>query len=153
MALIHEKLYQSPDLSKVDLAEYIRNLTSYLFRSYTALANSIQFEVEAENVFLGIDVAAPCGLIINELVSNALKHAFPKGQGGVIRIALHRESENLFQLTVRDTGIGFPAELDFTNTNSLGLQLVNTLVNQLDGSIELTRQPGTEFKILFPDSP
>ncbi len=151
MALIHEKLYQSPDLSKVDLAEYLRNLTSYLFRSYTALANAIQFEVEADNIFLGIDVAAPCGLIINELVSNALKHAFPKGQGGVIRIGLHKEAEHLFRLTVCDTGIGFPADLDFTNTNSLGLQLVNTLVNQLDGSIELKRQPGTEFKIIFPD--
>ncbi|MFN8486491.1 MAG: histidine kinase dimerization/phosphoacceptor domain -containing protein [Caldilineaceae bacterium] len=150
MALIHEKLYQSPDLSKIDLAEYIRNLTSYLFRSYTALANAIRFEVEADNIYLGIDTATPCGLIINELVSNALKHAFPKGQGGIIRVALHRETGNLFQLVVCDTGIGFPAALDFTNTNSLGLQLVNTLVNQLDGSIELKRQPGTEFKISFP---
>jgi len=158
MALIHEKLYQTKDLAKVDLGEYIHNLASYLFRSYTASAGAIQLRVQADNIFLGIDTAVPCGLIINELVSNALKHAFPEGSLGEIQIEFRvdsalpdaDESEQLFTLLVRDNGIGFPAAIDFQNTASLGLQLVNTLVNQLDGVIELQPGSGTEFKIQFP---
>jgi PAS domain S-box-containing protein len=159
MALIHEKLYQTKDLAKVDLGEYIHNLTSYLFRSYTAHAGAIQLRVQADNVSLGIDTAVPCGLIINELVSNALKHAFPENASGEIQIELHANSTvegqgpqaQLFTLSVRDSGIGFPATVDFQNTASLGLQLVNTLVNQLDGVIELHNNNGTEFRIQFPN--
>ncbi len=159
MALIHEKLYQTKDLAKVDLGEYIHNLASYLFRSYTAHAGAIQLQVQADNVFLGIDTAVPCGLIINELVSNALKHAFPDNASGEIQIELRvdgafnpqPDQEQPFILSVRDSGVGFPADIDFQNTASLGLQLVNTLVNQLDGTIELHYNKGTEFKIQFPN--
>ncbi|CAN5540911.1 hypothetical protein BH10CHL1_BH10CHL1_18600 [soil metagenome] len=159
MALIHEKLYQTKDMAKVDLGEYIQNLASYLFRSYTAHAGAIQLHVQADNVFLSIDTAVPCGLIINELISNALKHAFPDNAAGEIQIELHMDStlnaqgapEQLFTLVVRDNGVGFPDTVDFQNTASLGLQLVNTLVNQLDGVISLQYNNGTEFKIQFPN--
>ncbi len=159
MALIHEKLYQTKDLAKVDLGEYIHNLANYLFRSYTAHAGAIQLRVQADNVFLGIDTAVPCGLIINELVSNALKHAFPNNASGEIQIELRADGVSnpqptqgqLCILCVRDSGVGFPADIDFQNTTSLGLQLVNTLVNQLDGTIELYYNHGTEFKIKFPN--
>jgi PAS domain S-box-containing protein len=151
MALIHEKLYQAKDLSRVDLGEYIRNLVSYLLRAHSSQKSDIRLHIQAEDIFLGIDTAMPCGLIINELVSNALKHAFPNGKSGEIHINLNTGQNNLFCLEVWDNGIGFPAEIDFQNTPSLGLQLVNTLVHQLDGAIELHRNGGTQFTIHFAE--
>ncbi len=149
MALIHEKLYQSEDLARVDFSEYIQGLVSYLLRSYASQAGRVRPVVEVEEIFLGIDTAIPCGLVINELVSNALKYAFPDGRSGEVRVALRSDGEDRFTLTVGDDGVGFPDELDFRNTESLGLQLVITLVDQLEGSIELDRSGGTEFKMDF----
>jgi PAS domain S-box-containing protein len=151
MALIHEKLYQAKDLARVDLGEYIRNLVSYLLRAHSTQKADVRLHIHAEDIFLGIDTAMPCGLIINELVSNALKHAFPNGKPGEVHIDLNTEQNSLFCLKVWDNGIGFPAEIDFQNTSSLGLQLVNTLVQQLDGAIELHRNGRTQFTIHFAE--
>ena len=150
MALIHEKLYQSQDLSSIDFAEYVRNLADYLSSSYGANSAKIALKTDVDGMSLGINTAIPCGLIINELVSNSLKHAFPHERKGEIRIDLHRK-DGEFELVVSDDGIGFPKGLDFQKTESLGLQLVNTLTQQLEGTIELKNGHGTEFRITFTD--
>jgi PAS domain S-box-containing protein len=147
MSLVHEKLYRSPDLTRIDLAEYVPSLATALFRSYGADVRGISLSIQADEVFLGIDRAAPCGLLLNELISNALKHAFPAGRAGEIRITLRPAGDNLLTLVVSDNGVGLPQDLDLHHAGSLGLQLVNTLVSQLDGTITLHRHGGTEFEI------
>jgi len=149
IALVHEKLYQSKDLTRLNFAEYIQNLTSHLFHSYGVNSDTITLKINTHDASLDLDTAIPCGLIINELVSNSLKHAFPAGKKGEISIDLHSDNENRFTLIVSDNGVGFPKDLDFRNTESLGLQLVTTLTNQLDGSIELDSSGGTTFRIRF----
>jgi len=174
MSLVHELLYQSENLARIDFNEYIRHLTSYLFQSADNLG-VITLNINADDdVSLNIDTAIPCGLIINELVSNSLKHAFPEDlpvrasrtQTGVVGITpfqrelcielTHRrkgaapdDNNGEFTLIISDNGVGFPQNLDFRNAESLGLQLVNALVNQLKGTIELDRSHGTAFKIMF----
>ncbi len=150
MAVIHEKMYKSKDLSSIGFDDYIYDLTAELFRSYRVSSTSVKRNITVKDVTLGVDRGIPCGLIINELVSNSLKHAFPEGKQGEIQIDLHPEDDNKMILEIRDNGIGFPKDLDFQNTDSLGLQLVNTLVNQLRGTITLNRNGGTSFKIEFP---
>ncbi|MFQ6044257.1 MAG: histidine kinase dimerization/phosphoacceptor domain -containing protein, partial [Candidatus Poribacteria bacterium] len=148
MALIHERLCQSENLAKIDLDSYIRDLANSLFRTY-AIADNVELKIDVENVSLSIDSAIPCGLILNELISNSLKYAFPDGREGEININL-RCIEDRVELVVKDNGIGMPKDLDFKNTESLGLQLVTILVeNQLQGKIELSRTEGTEFRITF----
>jgi two-component sensor histidine kinase len=159
MALIHEKLYRSQDLAQIDFAQYIRNLTAYLIRSYKRDFSPVALKINAHGVLLGIDTAVPCGLIINELVSNALKHAFPansdlssgrkEGSENEICIGLSINEEQQVNLVVSDNGVGFPEEVDFQNTESLGMQLVNTLTTQLDGEVKLHINGGTEFRITF----
>ena len=149
MALVHEKLYQSANLSRVDFAEYARSLSALLIRSYGAKAAQITLKTEIEDVSLSVDVSVPLGLIINELVSNCLKYAFPAGRGGEVRIEIHRIEQNQIQLLVADNGVGFPADFDFRKTETLGMQLVRTLTGQIGGSIELRTDSGTEFRISF----
>jgi two-component sensor histidine kinase len=149
MALIHEKLYQSQDLVKVDFGEYVKSLTGYLFRSYGVESASIALKVNIQNVFLDVEEAIPCGLIINELVSNALKHAFPGGRHGEIRIDVQAEGTTPVLLRVSDNGVGFPPEVDFRTTTSLGLRLVHTLTRQLEGTIALQHDGGTAFQLCF----
>jgi two-component system, sensor histidine kinase PdtaS len=149
MALIHEKLYQSDDLARVDFSEYISNLAAYLFRSYEVNAGGVRLNVEAEDVLLGVDTAIPCGLIINELVSNSLKHGFPGGKGGSIHITLRPEGPERLKLCVADDGVGLPPGFDVRDTPSLGLQLVNTLARQLGGAVEVGGSAGAEFNITF----
>lgn len=155
MALVHEKLYQSKDLANIDFAGYIQSLAVNLFRSYGANQNGIIPKIRVDNVSLGIDTAIPCGLIINELVSNSLKYAFPNGRKGEIWIELYAENtgnESKYTLIVGDNGTGLPEGMDFRNTESLGLQLVNTLVSQIGGTIELNSDAaGTEFRIKFKE--
>ncbi|MBC8228587.1 PAS domain S-box protein [bacterium] len=147
MALVHERLYQSQNLAKVDFASYIKDLASRLFRSYET-SGRIALSMDVPDVFLSIDNAIPCGLILNELVSNSLKHAFPEGRDGEINITL-RPYEGKFELVVSDNGVGIPEDLDIKNTESLGFRLVTSLVSQLDGEIELSRADGTEFRLTF----
>ncbi len=129
MVLIHEKLYQSEDLTNIDFKEYTQALVHDLYRSYVFLPSKIQFMIEVGKVEFDIDTAIPCGLIMNELVSNALKYAFPEGIG-MITIALNAKSEGMYELVISDNGVGIPEELDLDTMNSLGLHLVKGLVEE-----------------------
>jgi len=148
MALIHEKLYQSQDLASINFKEYLNTLIIGLFRSYQSHSSHVELKLDVEDITLGIDSAIPCGLIINELVSNSLKYAFPNGREGVISVALRSLNKKDVELAVSDNGIGMPEDLDFRNTKSLGLHLVTILAeDQLEGEIKLSRDKGTEFRI------
>ncbi len=148
MALIHEKLYQSQDLASIDFREYLNTLIVGLFRSYQARSGHIDLKLDVDDISLGVDTAIPCGLIINELVSNSLKHAFPNGHEGEVRVALHPINKKDVELVISDNGVGIPKDLDFRQTNSLGLHLVTILAeDQLDGEIKLSRDKGTEFRL------
>jgi two-component sensor histidine kinase/CBS domain-containing protein len=151
MALIHEKLYQSRDLLRIGMAEYVKDLTHNLLSSYIARSQRISLEIQADSIWLNIDTAIPCGLIINELVSNALKHAFPAAhdQDNRIWVTIRQSKDEEFVLTVGDNGVGFPVGLDFKNTESLGLELVCIFTEQLEGSIELAAGEGTQFVVTF----
>jgi PAS domain S-box-containing protein len=151
ITLIHEKLYQSSDLSKVGMDEYFESLVDNLVRAYSRRPSKITTLIDAEENYLGIDTAIPCGLIVSELVSNCLKHAFPKGKKGEIRINLRQKSDRQFSLQVWDNGIGFPQGLDFRHTGSLGLQLVDMFIQQLNGTIEMNNHHGTEYTITFKE--
>jgi PAS domain S-box-containing protein len=148
MSLIHERLYQSKDLARINFAEYARGLGIHLFNSYGISSKTIKFHTNIKNVFLDINTAIPCGLIINELVSNSLKHAFPDGKKGEIKIAMHPLNGNEIELIVSDNGIGIPKEVDIKKTESLGLHLVTILAEeQLHGKIKLDRAKGTSYQI------
>ena len=148
IALLHETLYGSEDLARIDFVRYTHSLVDNLSRSHGASAHTI-LKIDIHDILLGIDVAIPCGLIINELVSNSLKYAFLDSKEGLVYINLYLTEENSFELIVGDNGIGFPKNVDFRNTQTLGLQLVCTLTEQLGGKIELYRDKGTEFRITF----
>jgi two-component sensor histidine kinase len=147
MALVHEKLYKADDITHIDLNDYIKFLGTGLFQFYDAGSRGIRFRLEIHDVGVDINSAIPLGLIINELISNALKYAFPAGRGGEVSISVQKEGSTL-TIRVRDDGIGIPVTLDWQNTASLGLRLVTTLVDQLDGTIELDRSSGTQFSIV-----
>jgi PAS domain S-box-containing protein len=149
MALIHEKLYQSQNLARIDFAGYIRDLIYRLFRSYEADPGKIDLKMDIDDISLGVDMAVPCGLIVNELISNCLKHAFPDGKKGEIKVGLQSVNTNELELKVSDNGVGLPDSFDFRESESLGMHLVNILTDQLGGRIELDRTGGTEFKIKF----
>lgn len=152
MVLIHDKLYQSKDLTNINTSDYINGVSRYLFESYNVMSDSISLKTSIEDIAINIDAAIPCGLIINELISNALKYAFVKGfkdKKAEVKIKLCRDRGDSVKLIVSDNGVGFPNNLDFRSTKSLGLQLVCALVNQLDGNIKLDRSKGTAFTIKF----
>jgi len=146
--LINEKLYESEDFAMIDFACLIRELTNYLFDFYGVNPNLISFKMDVEGIPLDIDVAIPCGLIINELVTNSLKHAFPNGRKGEINIKFHSDNNKTI-LTVLDNGIGFKENIQTEKAQTSGLRLVDKLVRQLDGKLELNNEQGTEFKIIF----
>jgi two-component sensor histidine kinase len=151
MALIHEKLYQSESLANIDLGEYIPSLLVNLFHSYGAAARGISQQINIEPFTLSIDRVVPCALILNELVSNSLKHAFPSKLDlkGEVRIHLYH-ADNLAKLTVSDNGIGLPADFKIENCESLGMKLVIVLIKQLRGTIQInTNSNGTEFAVAF----
>lgn len=150
MSLIHEKLYQSKDFAKIDFNDYIRDMVNGLYQSYGTNTGRIALHLNVEEVSLGVDTAIPCGLIINELVTNSLKHAFPDDRKGKITISLCKTKEDVFELVVSDNGVGIPKDIDFRNTPSLGLHLVTILAeNQLQSDVNLDQSNGTEFQIKF----
>ncbi|MBF0405038.1 histidine kinase dimerization/phosphoacceptor domain -containing protein [Candidatus Magnetominusculus xianensis] len=152
MALIHEKLYNSKDLSRIDFGDYVKNLCSGLFSSYGVNKRDIRFNVDTDEISMGIDTAIPCGLIINELISNSLKYAFKKSHKGEISVRLRKLQGNEYELTVGDTGVGLDEDIDFRTTESLGLQLVTSIAeSQLHGKITLDRTKGTVFRIKFDE--
>ena len=150
MALIHERFYQSEDMAKVDFAEYAQSLTSHLFSSHGTKPGAVKLNLKIKDVFLDLNTAIPCGLIINELVSNSLKHGFPGEKNGEIKIAMHPLDKNGMEVIVSDNGVGLPKGMDFIGTKTLGLHLVNLLAeDQLHGDIKLDRTKGTSFHIRF----
>ncbi|MBI4831766.1 MAG: PAS domain-containing protein [Candidatus Lindowbacteria bacterium] len=154
MALIHEKLYQSESLTKINLPDYIQKIMANIFLSYGISQRVIKPKINIEDVSLDINMVIPCALIINELVSNSLKYAFPNSSAraeikGEVCVGLRRDVDNKFILTVSDNGVGLPDGFEIQNSESLGLQLVRVLAKQLNGSIQLGAKGGTEFMITF----
>lgn len=149
MALIHEKLYQSSSLAEIDFGEYVRSLASDLFRSYSRNFSSVQLDIHTDPISLELDLAVSCGLILNELMTNALKYAFPDSRKGTIQVELRAAPGRILYLRVADDGVGIPLDMDIRETKSLGLQLVNNLVAQLNGHLEVERIAGTAFQISF----
>ena len=145
MALIHEKLYQSEDLGNINLKDYIQVLVSYLLGSYNINAGSIDLSIHIDDIFDAIDTAVSCGLIINELVSNSFKYAFPDRENARIEIEASTTASNQFFLHYRDNGIGLPPDFDIHASKTLGLQIISSLIEQLDGSLSVTGTDGTEF--------
>jgi two-component sensor histidine kinase len=159
IALIHQKLYQSDNLAKVNLADYIYNLTTHLIQSYTLNPDNITLQLKLDEVFSSLDTAIPCGLVINELVSNALKHGFPRNSQGTIWVELNsvgevtpEQSTYQLRLVVGNDGIKLPELPNLHQAKSVGFQLIHALVQQLNGSIEIDRSRGTEFRISLFDS-
>ena len=150
MAMIHEKLYNSRSFNKIYFVDYIESLVWDLFYSYSIKKGTIKPVLDIDDIKLNIETSVPCGLIITELVSNCLKYAFPDGRQGELKVSL-KIKDDYYQLNISDNGIGFPENIDFKNTESLGLQLVNSLTDQIDGEIELDNTNGTEFKIKFQE--
>jgi adenylate cyclase len=148
MALLHEQLYHSPHPDRIDFTAYAQTLLTHVSEAYGARAT---LQSTMDDMVMGLDTVVPCGLILHELISNALKHAFPDGTTGTITVTLHTGREGRCTLGVHDTGIGFPPEVDFRHTTSLGLQLVHMLVEQLDGTIDLTTEGGTTFTVTFAE--
>lgn len=147
MAMLHEKLYQSKNFSRIKIVGYIERLVSDLLYSY-ASSEKVVPVLDVEDIELNIETAVPCGLITSELISNTLKYAFPDKLNGKLKISLKKISDK-YELTIGDDGIGFPESLDFRRTDSLGLKIVNSLVDQIEGEITLDSTKGTEFKIIF----
>jgi two-component sensor histidine kinase len=151
MALIHEQLYQSDDLSRIDFGQYLNSLVNQLRHSYNTKAQQIVINLDATHVPLTIETAIPCGLIVNELVSNAFKYAFPEGHPlpHEITIKLSEISPNKLVLCIFDNGVGLPPGIDLTRAKTLGLRLVNNLVRQIKGQIQIHRNGGTRLDITF----
>ncbi|PKB64994.1 MAG: hypothetical protein BZY80_01385 [SAR202 cluster bacterium Io17-Chloro-G2] len=150
MALVHEKLYQSDDLARIDFGEYIKSLATDLGNSYGLASRDINLNIDVVDILLGVDTAIPCGVIVNELVANSLKHAFSGGQPGEITISF-REVDRQYKMVFKDNGVGFPEDLDISRPSSLGLTIVKALTGQLGGTIRLGRKGGSEISITFPD--
>jgi two-component sensor histidine kinase len=152
IALVHEKLYRSRDFTNINFSDYAESLAVHLFQFNQVDSNLVRLQTKLEDVFLDIQTAIPCGLILNELVTNALKHAFPDAIGGEIMVELRPLKQNAFEMIVRDNGVGIPESLDVGNTATLGLQIVATLVRQIEGSMEVQRDGGTAVKVVFKKS-
>jgi PAS domain S-box-containing protein len=151
MALLHETLYQSDDLVRFDFSSYVNRLTGQLFGSYRT-SRRVELRIDLEKLPLYPDAAVPCGLIVNELVSNSLKYAFPGSRRGVIRVKSRDEGRGQVELEVSDDGVGLPQDLDWLTTRTLGLRLVRTLVEQIHGTIALDSVGGASFRICFPST-
>jgi two-component sensor histidine kinase len=149
MVLVHEKLYQSKNLASIDPDNYIKSLVTYLFHAYGVSTENVALITDIKTEKINADTAIPYGIIINELVSNCLKHAFPPPQGGKpeIKIRIFTDKTNTTHLTVKDNGKGIPEQTDLENAGTLGLQLVNALVQQLGGTMKCSRNNGTTFDI------
>jgi len=156
MALIHEILYRSNDYAHINFSKYLNELITYLLESYGRNREDIVIETRLGVTYLSLDLAIPCGLMANELISNALKHAFPNGRKGHIMITLSQSTgpKKEYRLSVSDDGIGFPPTLDLKKASTFGLQVINGIAtHQMRGTVEVVRQPGTTVVIQFPDLP
>ena len=152
MTLIHETLYQSDHLAKIDVSAYIRELVDYFSGIYGKQMERITTRIQSESIFLDMDRAIPLGLILTELLTNAFKHAFPNGARGAILIRLHSHPPGTLILAIQDNGIGLTGISDVKKTQSLGLQLVTLLTKQLNGNLKVDNHAGTVITITFPSS-
>ncbi len=152
IAAIHEMLYGSTNLSRIDFAGYLNSIAKDLMSFYSQSANRIQLNIRSEPIILDITQAVPCGLIVNELLTNTFKHAFPDNRSGAIEVAFHCHDERCV-LEISDNGVGLPENLDPQNSTSMGLQLLTLLVQQIKGKLEIDRNSGTRFTIVFAHSP
>jgi two-component system, sensor histidine kinase PdtaS len=150
MALIHEKLYQTGDQRGISFSGYVRDLAAHLRHSYAGNSEAIALDIDIEEVSLDMDLSVPCGLILNELLSNALKYAFPDGRSGTVSIRMRRQESGELLLTVSDDGVGFPPGVDYRTPVTLGLRIVNILVSQIRGTLTMPPGPGSTFAISFP---
>jgi two-component sensor histidine kinase len=152
MSLVHEKLYGAKDLARIDLAGYVKTVSQDLFQSYKINPGKIDLIILTDgDVYVDINKAIPCSLILNELISNSLKHAFLGDRHGKLQIILREKNNTEIEIIVCDDGLGLPDDVDIHQPRSVGLHLVNGLVkNQLGGQIEIRRDAGTEFRIKFP---
>ncbi len=153
MSLVYNKLYESEDMAHISFTKYLNDLVAALMHSYNCNTGRITTHVEAEAVELGLDLAIPCGLIINEVISNSLKYAFPNGRPGEIRVGI-RNHDGRIDMSLGDNGVGMPQEMDIKTSRTLGMTLLQTLaVYQLGGTLELKRENGTVYSISFPYMP
>lgn len=149
MSLVHAKLYKSDNFSRIDMKDYIETITRHYIQA-SELNRYIDSDIRVDSVFLDINTAIPCGLIINELMTNIFKHAFPDKKKGKIYIRFQALSDNQLELLIGDNGVGLGDEIDFNHSETLGLRIVHLLIDQIQGSIEVIRNKGTVFKIIFP---
>lgn len=149
MALVHEKLYQSGDLARIDYKNYLETITKSLMQTYREQSRTVRLELDLEQIFIPVDSAIPCSLLVNELLTNSMKHAFKGRDSGVISIRLRRD-DDMIELVVGDDGVGFPEGLDFRQTETLGMQLVVNLVGQLRGELQEDFSNGATFTIRYP---
>lgn len=151
IAILHEKLYQSDDLAKIKIDEYVKLLAEDLLYFYELDDSKVEMKIDVEEVYLNIETAIPCGLLIDEMVSNSLKYAFKPGENGTITINLHSNQDKKFKLTVSDDGVGMSQDVDPKNSETFGMQLIKYLSNQLKADLELNREKGTEFILEFDE--
>ncbi|MGC9516221.1 MAG: sensor histidine kinase [Methanomicrobiales archaeon] len=149
MGMVHEKLYQSGDFAKIEVKDYIESVALEIFKSYALNPEQIKVKMEIEDISLDINQSIAIGLIVNELLTNSIKYAFPQKKGN-IEIKISKKGDDKISMLIQDDGIGFPADFELVKSETLGLQLVNNLVSQLDGEITLDRSSGTKFIIEFP---
>lgn len=152
MAIVHTKLYNTKDYEKIDFGDYVRSLTESFYTTYGMKLNKISLEINIRNIILNIDTAIPCGLIINELVSNSIKYAFTENTEGLINISMTSNKDGSYTLIVKDNGRGLPSGFNVNTTKTLGIELVTLLTNQLNGNLEIQSDNGAEFKIVFEES-
>jgi two-component sensor histidine kinase len=149
IALLHEHLYQSPNLAKINFSSYLQQLVTHIFATHGSCAKHVQFNIDAAAIELNLDMALPCSLIVNELITNSLKHAFPDDRVGEVGIRFTINPQDQYVLTIWDNGIGLPDE-EISSSNSLGIRLVKALVRQLKGTVETGQFTGNLFKLVFP---
>jgi PAS domain S-box-containing protein len=152
MALIHEKLYRSSSLARVDFAGYIHSLVAILLRTYNTPSQRVSVDVKIEDISLNLDTAVPLGLLLNELISNCLKHAFPDRRPGQVIVSVQKHPGDELELIVTDNGIGMPADFEPGKSSSLGMRLIHILADQLQGSVEISIQEGTTFRLKFKEN-
>jgi two-component sensor histidine kinase len=150
MALIHETLYQSESLALIDLKSYVKDLIGNIVNTFEGISGRINFEIDVQDIKLDVNQAVPCGLIINELATNVLKHGFTEGQKGVVRITAEYSEDNEIELMVSDNGIGFPEALDWEKSKSLGLRLISLMVDQLHGTLDIRNNHGAQITFRCP---
>jgi len=150
IALIHEQLYQAKDYSQVQFSEYVRNLAGNVFHATGTSQAAVSLELAIDQIPLSVERAIPCGLVVNELITNALKHGFKDGRTGTIRVELRAHGDRELSLTVQDNGVGLPAGFNLERVESMGLRLVSTLSEQLDARLVIRGDHGASFQLLFP---